>query len=366
MKTLKIEKRNLKLISVIIILCLIFTLAACGASGDGTTDDAPDDTTDDAATSIDYVVKVAQSPGLCQAPIQIAAAKGFFEAEGLTVENINVDAAHVQESLGANQVDVAQGLISKYLQPIENGLGVKFVAGVHTGCIKIAVNPDSGIESIDDLRGKKIGVPGLADAATFVLERSLADAGIRFRQDDDPEVEILVYDKNDLGQALENGAIDGIAVNDPQASQIENEYNLKILVDTATDEKYKDEYCCAVVITNALYEEHPDAASAFTRAILKASAWVAAHPEEAAHITLEENYVGGEEDFNAHLLTTYDYIPSVRGGYDAVVKYVEELTAIGILKEGTDANDFADKSYAFFDDVKDSYAVDEAEAAIGE
>lgn len=318
------------------------------------------------AAPIDYVVRIAQSPSLCQVPLHIAVEKGFFEAEGLTVENVNVDAAHVQEALGAGQVDAAQGLISKYLQPLENGLGVKFVAGVHTGCIKILVSKDSGIQSIEDLRGKKIGVPGLADAAAMVLERSLADAGIRFKQDDEPEVELAVYDKNDLGQALENGAIDGIAVNDPQASQMEAAYDLLVLVDTAADEKYKDEYCCAMVVTDALYEQHPDAAAAFTRAILKASAWVSANQDEAARVALEASYVGGDEEFNASILKTYNYIPSVQGGYDAVVKNVEELTAIGILKEGTDAKAFADGSYAFFDDVPDTYTPEEAAAAIGE
>ena len=43
---------------------------------------------------------------------------------------------------------------------------------------------------------------------------------------------------------------------------------------------------------------------------------------------------------------------------------MEQLAQIGILKEGTDAKQFTDKVYAFYDDVPDSYtAADIADVA---
>ena len=51
--------------------------------------------------------------------------------------------------------------------------------------------------------------------------------------------------RNDLPQALENGAVDAIALGDPTASIAEEQYGLTALIDTATDPEYKDEYCCA-------------------------------------------------------------------------------------------------------------------------
>ena len=52
------------------------------------------------------------------------------------------------------------GLIGKMLQPLENGLPIKFTTGLHTGCTKLLVPSSSNIKSIADLKGKKIGVPG--------------------------------------------------------------------------------------------------------------------------------------------------------------------------------------------------------------
>ena len=142
-----------------------------------------------------FHLKIAYSPSLCQAPLHVAVEKGFFEDEGIDAENIQIDASHVQEAVGANQVDAGFGLIGKFLQPVENGLQIKFTAGIHTGCIKIIVPKDSGIETVEDLKGKKIGVSGLAGAETIISKRVLADAGISF-DEQNPEVEFVVDRKS--------------------------------------------------------------------------------------------------------------------------------------------------------------------------
>lgn len=147
---------------------------------------------------------------------------------------------------------------------MENGLPIKFTAGIHTGCVKIVAPKDSGIESPADLKGKKIGVSGLAGAETIVAKRVLANEGISF-DETNPEAEFVVFNKNDLGQALENGAIDVIAMSDPIVSQFVQQYDLNVLVDTATSEEFSSEYCCASFVSNKLAEEHPDIAAAFTR-----------------------------------------------------------------------------------------------------
>ena len=245
------------------------------------------------------------------------------------------------------------GPTGKLLQPIENGLPIKFTTGLHTGCTKLLVPGDSDIKSIADLKGKKIGVPGLADAATVVSKRSLSAAGIGVTEQN-MEVEFSVYSRNDLPQALENGAVDAIALGDPTASIAEEQYGLTPLIDTATDPKYKDEYCCNAFVTSKLAAENPKAAAAFTRAVQKASQWVQENPDETAKIIVDKQYVSGDVDFCAQILKTYNYKPSVQGGYDALKLNAEELSKIGVLKEGTDAQKFADNAYIFFDDVPDA------------
>ncbi len=302
-----------------------------------------------------YQLKIAYVPHLCHAAMHIAVEKGFFEAEGIKPEMVQIDSGHVQEALGSGQLDVGAGLVSKFLQPIENGLPVKFVAGLHTGCIKVLTKKDSGIASLKDLKGKRIGVPGLADATTYLLKRALIHQGIRV-DEKEPEVEFVVFSRNDLPQALEKGVVDVIALVDPVASIAEKEYGLHVLLDSGKTAPYDKEYCCAVFIASRLAKEHPEIAAGLTRAILKASAWVQAHPEEAAKIQLDRKYVAGNLEFNTRLLKSYSFKPSVQGGYDAVYQNAKEFAHIGLIKKDTDPKAFADSVYLFQKDVPDSYS----------
>lgn len=361
-----------KIYALLLTFALLVSLAACGgnnaASAPETADPAANSVSDTSAQpdgsaeqSELFHLKIAYSPSICQAPLHIAVEKGFFEAEGIDAENIQVDAAHVQEAVGAEQVDVGFGLIGKFLQPLENGLPIQFTAGIHTGCIKIIAPADSGISSIVDLKGKRIGVSGLAGAETVIAKRALAAEGISV-DEKAPDVEFVVFSKNDLGQALQNGVIDVISIGDPTASQFQQEYGLNVILDTSATEPYASEYCCASFVSNKLAQEHPEIAAAFTRAILKASVWVDQNPKEAAQIQIDKNYVTGDVDFNASLLEHYSYIPSVQGGYEAIQTSVQQLTDIGLLKSGTDAKAFTDNCYTFFDNVPDTYSVEESAA----
>lgn len=305
-------------------------------------------------------LRIAYSPSLCQAPLHVAIELGFFEEEGIVPETVQVDAAHVQEAIGANQVDVGFGLIGKFLQPLENGLPIYFTAGVHTGCIKIFALESSGIKTVKDLKGKKIGVPGLAGAEALIAKRALFLNGIKV-DPKEAEFELVVFSRNDLGQALQNGLIDAISVGDPAAAQMIEEYHATVIVDSAKSPEFVNEYCCAAFIAKLLAEKNPELAAAYTRAILKASAWVASHPREAAEIQLKHKYVSGNVDFNTEILKSYNYVPSVKGGYDAIELSAKQLVDIGILKPTTDPKEFAKRSYKFFDGVKDSYTIEESQ-----
>ncbi len=299
-------------------------------------------------------VRVAYSPALCEAYLHIAIEKGFFEAEGLQVEKVQVDGAHVQEVIGAGKVDAGGGLISKFLLPVENGLPIKFVAGMHSGCVKVLVANNSSLNKVADLRGKKIGVPGLADASTLMLKRALVAAGINV-DEKSSEIEFVVYNRNDLAQALANGSVDAIGLLDPIASIVAEKSHLKTIFDNGLTKPYDAEICCAVFVTSKYAQENPEGAAAVTRAIMKASAWIRDHPEEAAKIQLDKKYVAGDVLLNKKLLKGFNYHPTVQGGYQAVKANVEELTSIGILKKTLDPKKFVDDVFLFQKGVPETY-----------
>jgi NitT/TauT family transport system substrate-binding protein len=331
-------------------------VAVTGCGSGSSSDTSTSDSTDSSSTSTtddDFVLKVALNNSLCEAPIQMGVELGFFEAEGLNVELVKVDAAQMPEAIGSGQVDAGFGLLGKYLQPIDNGLDIKITAGIHTGCIKVLVPEDSDIQTVEDLKGKTVGTTGLGAAApTIVTRRSLYHAGLNASADN-CDVNFVVYSGSDLAQALANGAVDAIANGDPQASIAQQEYNLRAIIDTTSDEEYKNEYCCISFVTGDIAENHPDIADKFTTAVMKSAQYVEEHPEEVAKIQVEKEYVAGDADFNASILATYNYKPSVDGGYEALKITVPDLQAIGLISADRDPDEFIDSIVYRSDNLSD-------------
>ncbi len=301
----------------------------------------------------DFVLKIAYNNSLCEAPIQMGVEKGFFEAEGLKFEMVKADAAHMAEAIGSGQVDAGFGLLGKYLQPIENGLDIKVTAGIHTGCTKLLVPQNSDIKSVADLKGKKVGTGGLGAAGTIITRRSLYHAGLNASLDNS-DVEFVVYSESDLAQALQKGAIDAIVLGDPKASIAERDYNLKTIIDTAKDDEYKNEYCCISFVTGDVAKNHPEVAEKFTRAIMKASQWVENNKEETAKIQVEKNWVAGNAQFNAQVLSTYNYKPALEGGYEALKTTVPDLQAIGLISPDRNSSEFIENAVLNFDGLTDA------------
>ncbi len=301
----------------------------------------------------DYTLKIGYGTVLCQAPLQIAIEKGYFDEEGLDYEVVKMDGL-VTEYVGSGQVDASYGLVSKFIQPISNGLNITMTSGIHTGCIKLLVKPDSGFGELSDLKGKTVGVNGLAEAPCVMLKRALSEVGVSVTPDN-LEVDFVVYSSSDLAMALDSGAVDAICLVDPAATVAANSYGFEVLFDNATDPAYADEYCCATFVTTGFVEEHPEIAAKYTRAVMKASKWVDENPQEAAQFLIEKEYLSGNPEVFGNILASYEFTPSVQGGYDAVVRNVNEFVEIGLLDADTDVDAFIEKSFVFLEGVEETY-----------
>lgn len=51
-------------------------------------------------------------------------------------------------------------------------------------------------------------------------------------------------------------------------------------------------------------------------------------------------------------MKSYNYTPSVQGGYDAIKAAAKDLSDLGLVNQ-LDAKEFADNSYYFFDGYQD-------------
>lgn len=311
----------------------------------------------------EYVFKIGTANGsLCLAPLHIAADNGYFEEEfksaGIKYELVEIDIQQTADMIASKKIDACVGLAGSLILQVDSGLDISFTTGLHTGCTKYYAAADSGINDMSDLKGKKIGVPGMSDSSVVALKRILHDLGIGVSTDN-MEIELVVYNLTDLPLALANGAVDAVALHDPVAASAESEYGFKKVFDTTTDGKFSNEYCCAVFVTNEAAAEHPEAAAAYTRALMKASAYVQAEPENTAKLQIENNQCSGELEKNAALLSSYNYQPSVSVMEDTFRNACTDLLEIGDLKEDRDIEQFTAEHVAKFDGVPDSYILND-------
>src|SRR3989440_7747536 len=180
----------------------------------------------------------------CEAPIFMAMEKGFFKEEGLDVSLVKCEWANYKDVLALGGFDVTHHLIMYFLKPVEQGLDVKFTGGVHRGCLRVQAAAKGNIRKIEDLRGKKIGVPGMGTPPFIFANRVLGAHGI----DPGKEITWIVFPAGELGLALDKGEVDAVADSEPIGSLLLADGKVRNIADQAADVPYTDEYCCAVVV----------------------------------------------------------------------------------------------------------------------
>jgi NitT/TauT family transport system substrate-binding protein len=287
----------------------------------------------------------------CEAPIFSAVEKGFFQEEGLEVELVKCDWKNYKDVLALGGYDITHHLIMYFLKPLEQGLDVKFTGGIHRGCLRVQAAVAGPIKSVKDLRGKRIGVPGMGTPPFIFANRVLGANGI----DPSKEITWLVFPAGELGLALSKGEVDAIADSEPIGSMLIAKGLVKNIADQAVDMPYADEYCCAVIVNGKFLKRNPKASAAATRALLRAAKWVETNPRAAAELSVKAKYLASTVDANTVAISHLRYVPSVSGAKTAVTAAAEEMKRAGMLKKSTDVAQLTAQAFVTLDGVSDQW-----------
>ncbi|QBO36082.1 ABC transporter substrate-binding protein [Periweissella cryptocerci] len=302
-------------------------------------------TTVDSSSDKNFVLKIAENNDLCGAPQQLAVEKGYFKHAGLKVKVVKLGSDTTNfEGVNAGKIDASNSLLGSLIQPLANGAKVKITTGLHSGCLQILVKKNSGIKTAQDLVGKKIGVSDIAGSAATYAKRYLGDYGVDVSADH-AKVQFAAYDGSELPIVLEKGQVSAIALGDPDTEIDKSKYNLVTLSSSATDPKFKDEYCCVAYVSDGLAKNHPSVAAKYTQALQKASAWIAKHPEEAVDIQESHHYVDGDKQMNKDMQMGYHYKPSYTGAQKAFTTVGEDLQRLDVLDKNVDVSQLQKNSF---------------------
>ncbi len=296
-------------------------------------------------------IKVGYIGITCEAPLFAAVEKGYFQEEGLDPSMVKCDWAAYKDTLALGGIDITHHLIMMFLKPIEQGMDVKILAGVHKGCLRVQTSTTSSITKVEDLKGKRIGVQGMGTPPFIFANRALAVHGL----DPAKDVTWQVFPVGELGLALEKGLVDAIATSEPIGTLLTSSGKVKNVADQATDEPFASEYCCAVVANGKFVANNPKVAAAATRAILKGAKWVEANPQAAASMAVEKKYLASKPEINAVAISHLRYQPSIAGGEAAVKTAAAAMKEVKMLNAATDVNELARKAFAHLDGVSDEW-----------
>jgi len=289
----------------------------------------------------------------CEAPIYYAYEKGLFKDEGLEPELVKCSWANYKDNLALGAFDITHHLVMYFLKPIEQGLDVRFLGGVHTGCLRVQTGVDSPIQKIQDLKGKRIGVPGMGTPPFVFANRVLGTHGV----DASKDITWKVFPAGELGLALKKGEVDAVANAEPIGTLLIAQGIARNIegMDEATDMPYAKEYCCEIIANGKWIDANPDTAARATRAILRGAVWVQQNPKAAAQLAVDKKYLASTVELNTVALGRLTYLPSVSIAAETLYTAAKEMREATMLDPNTDTDALAKRAFQHLPGVTDEW-----------
>jgi NitT/TauT family transport system substrate-binding protein len=229
-------------------------------------------------------VRLFKFPGTCLAPQYFA--EDLLRAEGFTdVQYLEFpDLLALYDRLASGAIDFTQWFGVPFIEEIDKGRPVVFLAGVHVGCNElVAATPR--IKTIRDLKDKTVAV-SYGSPATTVLVAMLAYVGIDHRKD----VRWVEHTAAESIELLAAGKIDAIITSPPSAQELRARKIGHVVVTTAVDRPWSQYFCCMLVGNKDFVRKHPVATKRVLRAIFKADQLCAHEPERVARSIVDRGF----------------------------------------------------------------------------
>lgn len=280
-----------KLAAFILILMLIISTACASASSTPFASPAntapiasPDPTSTSSKTLVHVRLPLGYIPNVQFAPLYVALEKGYFSQAGIDIEfdySMETDAVAL---VGANQLQFAVVSGDQVLLARAQGLPVVYVLAWYQDYpVSIVSKAGSGILKPVDLKGKRIGLPGLYGTSYIGLRALLSDVSLT---ESDVTLDSVGYNQVETLISNQDQAVVVYTTNEP--------IQLRAMGNQLDEIRVKD-YVHLVsngLITNEnTISQNPDLIRRMDQVILKGIADTIADPE-AAYATCRK-YVEG-------------------------------------------------------------------------
>ena len=254
-----------KFLTLSIILSLFLFLAGCGGNSQK---NVSSNSTSQNKTDVSLALLRLTS----SAPLFIAMDKGYFAEENLSVTPQWFDAAQpIAVATASGKVDVgATGITASLYNMAAAGQKLAIVAdkgreekGFPSSALLVTTNLyDSGITSVPDIKGKRIGITQKGSTFHYMLGRILETKGLTL-----DDVTVVPLGKlSAVMAALQSGQIDGCILNEPNITKVNAAGYGKTIVQIGDVIPYQT----SGIFFSPSFAEKQDVAVRFMRAYVKA------------------------------------------------------------------------------------------------
>lgn len=232
-------------------------------------------------------------PVLCWAPKYLAKEllqlEGFTDVQWAPYAKAPTDA----EMLANGSADFALDTAWSFIPPIDQGLAVTVLSGMHIGCTEVFAS--DRLDTIRDLKGKRVAILALGGAEHVFISAVAAHIGL------DPSRDIEWVTEPDFSlwpQMLAAGEVDVVSAFPPQTYEIREAGIGHAILNTTTDAPWRHYYCCMLGGRAEFVRNYPVATKRVIRALLKAQQLCSQEPARVAQLLVERGATDRIESAN--------------------------------------------------------------------
>ena len=209
----------------------------------------------------------------------VAKDQGFFAKRGLDVTlQIVPQGSTIASVMAGGTLQAGTLTPPAFLLAVEGGIDAQVVAAATfqtkaNPTIGVMAREGSNIKTAADIRGKRVGVPGLNGGNHIVMMKWLKNNGV-----DPKDVTVVETNFPQMSDLLKGGQVDVVVPVEPFISRIQqNQVGYLVAVPTIVDSFLESFY----IMNREFIQKNPKAAQDFRESIREAVAWIRQNEAEA-------------------------------------------------------------------------------------